>query len=265
MQTNWQKQALVLVVLIAAISFCITPASAAPPFVETSQTYSNTPGIVFEFPGVSYHKYNTSYVFNYQSYNQSNGVPIINRTTNIVSCVFHLYNLSGDHIFVENNPILADQYDWEIFIAAENFTILGDYQVIFHCNTSTYGGFVASNFEVTNTGNAPPGDNLTIFMIIATIAVIGGMIYLLFYTIQNGLMADVDLKMLGMNVVAYMALFVLLFANQTYIGDALAKTMLDLFISVGALNNVIIPIILFAFSFFKAKGLHKFLKNERIG
>jgi len=263
MQTNWQKQALVLVVLIAAISFCAMPVSAAPPF--TTATASSNIGLDIAYNEPVTHKANTSMQFVFHMFNISNGVPIINRSTNPISCTFHLYNSTGQHIFIED-PIqtFSDGYDYEVKVAGGNFSTIGNYFFIVGCNSSNLGGAVKNIFVVTNTGSSPPGDNLTIFMIIATIAVIGGMIYLLFYTIQNGLLADVDLKMLGMNMISYFALFVLLFANQTYIGDVMAKKMIDLFIKIGALNNIIIPTLLFIFSYMKAKGLHKFLKSARI-
>lgn len=122
------------------------------PFVSPVKTQTNIindgSGIEILYPTIDYVTQNQDFIFNFHTYNSSNGILLTNET---VTCYFHLYNSTGGHPFAINDPLtipFGDAFDFEVSVDKGNFSDLGDYSYIFHCNTSETGGFVAAPFGV---------------------------------------------------------------------------------------------------------------------
>ena len=134
---------LLLIFLIVLSSICF----AAPP-VTTVQSFSE--GYVIKAPIQEFHKYNTEYRFNFHVFNISNGMPLVNSSS--ISCEFHLYNSSGNHLYTSTSYVVDHTYDYQFLVGGGNFTNIDEYHYVFQCNTSTLGGFVEDYFFVTNDG-----------------------------------------------------------------------------------------------------------------
>jgi|ETNvirnome_2_300_1030623.scaffolds.fasta_scaffold00142_42 hypothetical protein len=121
------------------------------PSTEISASFTDE-GLIIE--NIEYFdlKQNRSFEFNFHVVNESNGFLMRQPT---VSCEFNLYNQTGGHIVVNKNlDFFEDEGDYEIIIDAGNFTSLGDYAYITHCNDSRIGGFVAAPLVITKDGNS---------------------------------------------------------------------------------------------------------------
>lgn len=133
--------------------FAILPlVSSAPPFVST-----NTQGGCQIVPLIrDTLKQNADFDFNFHVINQSNGYPLSNSS---ISCVFHLYNQTGDHVFFENlkNDPISEHFVINEFVArinGTNFSKVGNYAYQVQCNgTATVGGCAEKGlFIVTPSG-----------------------------------------------------------------------------------------------------------------
>ena len=133
------------ILLVLTVSFV----SAQPPF--PSQVLFDE-GFIIEFSQVDNYQFGRDLLFNAHVFNISNGVRILNASTD---CNFHLFDTIGIHI-INQNPMPFDSVglDWELSILRGNFTRLGSYSYLVVCNNSAanLGGFVTVGFEVTPDG-----------------------------------------------------------------------------------------------------------------
>lgn len=136
------------------------------PIINSAQPTVTIPtsdlGIAIEHPIKDIIQANQTHKFHFHIFNVSDGKPFLNTTTNI-KCVFHLYDLDGNHIQKINNVGSDDTYDWEALILGGNFTNIGQYSYVFQCNNSQIGGYYEHDFLVT-----PKGEILSVAQSILT-------------------------------------------------------------------------------------------------
>lgn len=140
-------------------------------------------GIQIEAPIYDTHTQNLSYKFNFHLFNITDGIPLTNSTP--TTCLFHLYNTSGNHLFkaeyvsAQNKGIVfGDEQDFEVFVAAGNFSKTGEYRYVFQCNKSIIGGFIENPIHVTSDGISVPiqenntnSNQLIFFVILLSIVI----------------------------------------------------------------------------------------------
>lgn len=119
-------------------------------------------GVEIEYPKIDKIEQNNDYIFNFHTYNKTTGYPLDNET---LTCSFHLYNISGSHLLSINHGDIpfGDDYDFEITVDKGNFSYLGDYAYIFHCNTSYEGGFASTSFKVVGERKDVRSKTITIY------------------------------------------------------------------------------------------------------
>lgn len=141
---NYKISFIILPIFLLSLMFI----SAIPPFTST-----NTVGISIEHPLKDVIQANQSHKFHFHIFNATDGKPFLN--TSDIECVFHLYDLEGNHLLKINDVSSDDIYDWEAEILGGNFTKVGQYSYVFQCNNSIVGGFYEHDFLVTPNGVAP--------------------------------------------------------------------------------------------------------------
>ena len=120
---------------------------SAVPLVTTIQQF--TTGYTIQIPQDNILKVGQSYSFRFHVFNISNGYPI----SNGVSCDFHLYNSTGDRIYVNVNSTPNGYNVFSFWVDGGNFSIpQRDYYFI-HCNSSSLGGFGESILYVDPLGD----------------------------------------------------------------------------------------------------------------
>lgn len=142
-----------------------------------------------------------------------------------------------DNLLMENQGIYFNY-------TLQNTESVGNYDVYFICSN-----FTSAIFRITSMGLESPADYAMIFMYLAVLVELVAGLYLLFYTLQHTFVKETDLKILGMNYVAWFSLYIILGLNQNYIGSAFSQDMLELLIKLGVFTNMIIPTIGFVWSF----------------
>lgn len=139
------------IMLVLFFIFIISLVNAQPPFT-TSATTNN--GIIIEAPVQEYLKVGNDYMFHIHAHNISSGLILTNLTTN---CTIHVYEpLTGKHLVEDKMPFDSNGLDFEYIMNGTNLSVLGQYSVLYYCNTTagvnSIGGFVEYPFYVTLNG-----------------------------------------------------------------------------------------------------------------
>ena len=243
------RNKLILPGLMALLLLTIVPADAAPP--QTIVT-STTPGLVILYPPFDYVLQGAGFVFNFHVYNATDGMPITQ--VNNISCVFHLYNQSGSHIYTKDPVTAMSGYDYSISAAAGNFSGVGFYSVIIQCNNSRFGGADRTSFKVTDSaqiGVEPPSDNRIIFFLLAVIATVGMYLYLFAYSAQKFGAMKFDMMDLVYNLIYFIWLLAFNLFNTTYFGNAtLTKILLGLIVAA-VWSHIVAPVYFYIICYFR--------------
>lgn len=116
---------------------------------DTQVIMGEDEGLIIELPPHEVLKQSREYKLHVHVFNKTNGYPIKNDTA---FCLVHLYNLSGSHILEDNMSWDSNNVDFQLTIDGGNFSDSGFVSYIIQCNTSSVGGAVAGQFQVTPTG-----------------------------------------------------------------------------------------------------------------
>lgn len=136
------KQIIYLLVFLFLVGVVTAPAAS-----KTIQTIDGTDVLTVRTLGIESRQINHATSFKVHVFNSS-GMPL----NTGVSCYFHLYNTSENHVAELVTTVPTHDWDYEFSVGANNLTKLGAYAYIMQCNTSTRGGFTASAFDVTLSG-----------------------------------------------------------------------------------------------------------------
>jgi len=138
----------ILPVIIFIFLFSMPMVLAVPiPFSETTTT-----GFDIKYPPVDTIIQYQDYEFEFHVFNKTNGVPVYADGQSEISCYFHLYNSSGNHIAEMFDATPSHTFDYTFLVNGANFSQLGPYSYIVQCNSSNQGGFDSVPFRVTPTG-----------------------------------------------------------------------------------------------------------------
>lgn len=133
--------------LVALLLFTITLVDAQPP-AQTLQAFAE--GYFIEIPEQGFLQADRDYTFHFHAFNISDGIEILNATA---ACQMDLYNHHSELIFTNHDLTFNDTIEaWEVLVRGGNFTELGAYDYLVHCNNTVLGGAVAVEFEVTADG-----------------------------------------------------------------------------------------------------------------
>ena len=209
-----------LIVFFIILAFAVV-AVPQPKLAVTS----NGGGLEIKYPFFEYVKVNEEMKFQFHLYNATTGVPIGNEST---ECYFHLYNNSGDHIYVQNNIRKVEHmFDFEVYLNGTNFTVAEqEFSYIMQCNSSSAGGFVSAQFFTTFDGKATKdilGSGsiaLLLFLIMVNI-----LLYFLPF-VKNFVKFDITNKLIKRGITT-VALFVTMF-NFSILATVMDKAQLPI-------------------------------------
>lgn len=188
---------LILFTLIFASIFQTNLVSSAPPFSTTSTNdgCQITP-VVRDTLTVK-----RDFDFNFHTFNLSNGYPLSNTS---LSCVFHLYNQTGDHVmsvFLKNDPYLEHftTNEWVERMAGKNISSVGTYAYLVQCNGTVLVGGCANKGVIMVVTDS----DLGLFLILALAAVIILMIAVITRSEYMGFIAGALLIVTGVYTMIY--------------------------------------------------------------
>jgi hypothetical protein len=139
--------------------FLMSLVSAVPPFQTTEAG-----GYEIIYPKIYFLQPNQTHTFNFHVNNISDGLILTNSS---VSCRFHLYNSSGNHILEKNNVKDMDtNLDFYVIVTGGNFTKIGEYGYLFSCNSSSFGGYISAPFQVTYSKMLIPTSESILYLLL---------------------------------------------------------------------------------------------------
>lgn len=150
-----------------------TSAIAVSPFLTQE---SDSP-LTIKYPLITSSKVNTYFKANFHVFNSTSGLALTNST---VDCLFHLYDAMGNHQLILNDSQIAFDHDvdFEVYVDGGNFSKIGVYSYIMQCNTTTTGGFLASDLLISASGeggfgtDGTAGISITLFLLVITLGLI---------------------------------------------------------------------------------------------
>lgn len=125
---------------------------------------------------------------------------------------------------------------------------LGNY---IYCTTGDVDGTDTSAckpFEITCNGKEKPAGIVIVLFSILFLIILASLTALMLYTLAHTVEKDFDIKDLIFNISAYLVLWGVYILGKEYIGNDFINTFLEWLISVGAITNVIFPLIIFVIS-----------------
>lgn len=222
------------------------------PLSSTAPTFKTTPSITgCEIAPVIREtlKVGQSFDFNFHVFNLSNGVQLSNST---LSCYFHFYNQTGDHVYgiVLNNDPLSEHFvinEWANRMTGDYIPTVGHYAYLVQCNgTSSVGGCAdKGGFIVTNTGEPEAAGGVIVLFSILFLLIIIGVTYVIITSIGHAVTLDFDIKDLSMNYGIYFGLVGTYMLYNNYIADPTITNLLLIFVKVGVATNIFLPTIYF--------------------
>jgi len=106
----------------------------------------------------------------------------------------------------------------------------------------------AYTFEVTENGNERPGGTVIVLFSILFLFILALLTALILYTLAHFVEKDFDMTDLILNISAYLVLWGIYILGKEYVGNYFINDFLEWVISVGAITNVIFPLIIFVLS-----------------
>jgi len=103
----------------------------------------------------------------------------------------------------------------------------------------------ATYFEITPNGNEPPSELVAVLFILFFILIVVGLLGLVMYNVFHFIAWDFDAVDLIYNVSTYFGVFVVYILGVQYMGNTFINDFLVWVIGVGAVTNVILPLIAF--------------------
>ena len=173
-----EKGLILGLMIIFVFLIFINPIHAQPPFQVNVNVEE---GFNIVFPKFDVLTLDEDFDFRFHVFNISNGVAMDNDT---VSCYFHLYNKTGDSLYRKSDININPDHTntWTLLIKGGNFSYVGDYAYLVHCNSSSLGGFASAPFVVTKTGEDLTTHESLIYFLL-TLAIFGIFLLSLYFTI----------------------------------------------------------------------------------
>lgn len=139
-----------------------------------------------------------------------------------------------------------------VYELLDNQTInLGKYEDNVYCYNGVYNGTNTFYHKVTGNGNEDPDGIVVVLFVGAFIILMFYLIFFVLYGIGHFIALDFDMKDLAFNMGGYFALLGLYMLGRFYVGNLDINGFLEIFIYIGAITNVFLPITAFMVCFFK--------------
>ena len=153
------------------------------------------------------------------------------------------------------------------------FTEAGTYKVQMFCYDGVYSYSGVGYYEITGNGKAAPQGNVILFFSIAFLILIGFALYSLIMSIGHLASLDLDVVDLAKSFGVYFSILGLYMLSQLYLGNTQIDNWLLLFIKIGWITHLIVPMVAFILSITigslrKKKvdfGVNRIYRRQKIG
>lgn len=166
--------------------------------------------------------------------------------------------ISPNSTTIINNGTMTRSATYYNYTLNENQTSsIGQYSSVVYCTSNSYNQF---SFLITQNGKDNPDSPVIVLFIILFLILLFYMVGVLLYGLGKIATTSFSLKDLALNFGGYFALFGLYMLEPQYLGNENINSFLLLFIQIGAVTSVFLPLVGFIITYFKQKMK---LKMER--
>lgn len=127
-------------------------------------------------------------------------------------------------------------------------TILGTYDWVAFCCDGSDCAAGYDSFKITENGEEAPSEIVIVLFSILFLGILASLVTLILYTLAHFVEKDFDIKDLTFNISAYLVLWGIYILGKEYLGNYFINTFLEWLIALGAITNIIFPLIIFIIS-----------------
>jgi len=224
--------------LILIVFFLVTLLGLNVSAAAVQVNVNENTGIDIAYPKYEILKLNTTYTFDFQVFNRSNGKLLTNTTTN---CTLHIRNSVGDHIYEENSNFSSNDFDFENEVSNSILSVTGLHAYIINCNTDEIGGFASGTFDVTLNGKARPEGIVKVIFFTFFIVILFGSLFSFLKILGHWKDLEVDILEFAQAIGIYLVIFAYQYLALTYLGDPVINDIMEIFVVVGAITHAFVP------------------------
>lgn len=241
------KKKFFVFLMLLFITSLVLGQQAGPP---TQTTTNLEVGLQIFYPEFKAVKLDEGFLLHLHVNNKSNGLVIDN---SLVNCTLHIYNTTGYHIFQGVLNKDDNNVDHELFLNKNNFSIIGTHAFNIYCETNSLGGEVSGLYDVTYHGLSDGDGIVKTFFSLLFIIIISYLVGSLLYVVYKSLSLDFTDKDLVIFISSYLGVYAYFILQQYYLGNVFINDLLIKLLSIGGFTHVVLPIIMFFVSWFKAR------------
>lgn len=163
-------------------------------------------------------------------------------------CNMSIQYPNGSHLINNGEMTNLNNGEFNYTLNSTQTTILGEYDWVAFCCDGSNCAAGYDTFKITENGKESPSGVVIVLFSILFLGILASLITLILYTLAHFVEKDFDMKDLIFNLSAYFVLWGIYILGKEYVGNYFINTFLEWLIGVGALTNVIIPMIIFIVS-----------------
>jgi len=231
------------------LMFClISLVSAVPPFQSTKVADN---GLEIEATNSLYLEADANHTFHFRVYNASNNAYI---SPDDVTCSMGILDNYGDYVY--NKPDVNNlSFRFDVLVLGGNFSEVGVYHKGINCllDDGTAGAVLTQSFEITENGKENPEGVVILGFILLMLAIFMFVTVYLIRVVGLMIEGNVDILDIGYAWGLFFGVLGLNLFAGIYLGNAEVTEFLELFIKILAFPLVVVPVLAFFLSLFRAK------------
>jgi len=153
------------------------------------------------------------------------------------------------------------------------FTEFGTYKVQMFCYDGTYSYSEKDYYEITNEGREAPSGIVVVLFSVLFLIILGSALFQFILIIGHLASLDLDVLDLAKSMGIYFALLMIYQLSLYYLGNPALENWLLIFIKIGSITHIVLPLTGFLFSItlgsLKRKkvdfGVNRIYKRQKIG
>ncbi len=166
----------------------------------------------------------------------------------VATCNISIKYPNGSYLISSSPMTNQDNGDFNITLNTTQTATEGEHRWDMYCCDGSYCDDGHDIFLITINGKEKPSGIVLIVFLILFLIILGSLTTLMLYTIAHLVEKDFDVKDLIFNISAYLVLWGVYILGKEYVGNYFINTFLEWLIGVGAITNVIFPLVIFIIS-----------------
>ena len=154
----------------------------------------------------------------------------------------------GSYLITSSAMTNQNNGDFNITLNTTQTAIEGEYRWDMYCCDGDYCDDGHESFFITTNGKEKPSGIIIVLFSVLFLGILASLVGLILHTLAHFVEKDFDTKDLILNISAYFVLWGIYILGKEYVGNYFINTFLEWLIGVGAITNVIFPLVIFVIS-----------------